>query len=155
MRLVVFSLCAFVIMTAQAHSQLRREMLSTHNRVRTVVGVPPLVWSDRLAAIAQTWANQLVLEGRLRHRASPRYGENLYLISGGDATPDNVVNAWAGEKADYDYRTNTCHSRCGHYTQIVWRSTKAVGCAVANLRNVEVWVCEYDPPGNYVGERPY
>jgi pathogenesis-related protein 1 len=44
---------------------------------------------------------------------------------------------------------------CGHYTQIVWRNTKAVGCAVGGKGAREVWVCDYDPPGNYVGQRPY
>jgi uncharacterized protein YkwD len=130
-------------------------MVEAHNRVRASVGVDPLVWSDRLAVVAQGWADQLAAEGRLRHRASPRYGENLYLISGGQATPNDVVGAWAAEQSDYDYRTNQCHATCGHYTQIVWRNTKSVGCAVARSRGIEVWVCEYYPPGNYVGQRPY
>ena len=156
MQLVVSVFCLALLSTGQASAEtIRREILEAHNRVRSGVGVSPLSWSDKLAAVAQAWANQLVLEGRLHHRASPRYGENLYLISGGRATPNDVVSSWAGEEEDYDYRANTCHSRCGHYTQIVWRSTRAVGCAVARSRNIEVWVCEYDPPGNYVGERPY
>jgi pathogenesis-related protein 1 len=156
MQLVVSVFCLVLLSTGQANAEtIRREILEAHNRVRSGVGVSPLSWSDKLAAVAQAWANQLVLEGRLHHRASPHYGENLYLISGGRATPNDVVSSWAGEEEDYDYRANTCHSRCGHYTQIVWRSTRAVGCAVARSRNTEVWVCEYDPPGNYVGERPY
>ena len=43
----------------------------------------------------------------------------------------------------------------GHYTQIVWRSTVEVGCAVARSGLHEVWVCRYSPPGNVVGQRPY
>jgi len=156
MRVVVVFFCLALLSKGQLGTEaMRREILDAHNRVRSSVGVPPLTWSDRLAAVAQDWANHLVVEGRLHHRASPRYGENLYLISGGRATPNDVVSAWAGEAEDYDYRTNTCRSRCGHYTQIVWRRTKAVGCAAARSRNIEVWVCEYYPPGNYVGERPY
>ena len=155
MRIVVVCCCLALLSAAEPHSQIRSEMLEAHNRIRSSVGVAPLVWSDKMAAVAQGWADQLVTEGRLRHRASPRYGENLYLISGGRATPNDVVGAWASEQADYDYGTNTCHARCGHYTQIVWRSTKAVGCAVARSRGIEVWVCEYYPPGNYVGQKPY
>lgn len=130
-------------------------MLDAHNRARSAVGVPALSWSDKLADTAQQWANHLVVEGRLHHRASPQYGENLYLISGGRAIPSDVVGAWASEAADYDYRNNTCRSTCGHYTQMVWRRTRMVGCGVARSRGMEVWVCEYSPPGNYVGERPY
>jgi len=44
---------------------------------------------------------------------------------------------------------------CGHYTQIVWRDTKQVGCGVARDNRREIWVCNYDPPGNWVGHRPY
>jgi hypothetical protein len=72
-----------------------------------------------------------------------------------------VVDAWGNEKKDYDYANNSCQSGavCGHYTQVVWRSTKLVGCGVASCSagnsKAQVWVCQYSPPGNYVGERPY
>jgi hypothetical protein len=83
------------------------------------------------------------------------YGENLFGIRGASATPDQVVGNWASESGDYDYAANSCHRVCGHYTQIVWRDSKLVGCGVARARGREVWVCEYDPPGNWVGQRPY
>ncbi len=129
--------------------------LSAHNAVRAEVGVPPLAWSANLAQYAQQWANQLASAGRLYHRSKNIYGENLYLISGGQADPQQVIAAWAAEEADYDLRTNSCRSRCGHYTQLVWRDTKQIGCAMTRAGRVEVWVCNYNPPGNYVGERPY
>ena|SRR5689334_17698379 len=134
---------------------ISHEMLAAHNAVRNKVGVPELVWSPELAEIAQKWAIRLVSEGGLRHPQKAQYGENLYLISGGRASPESVVQAWAAESRDYDYRSNSCRSRCGHYTQLVWRNTKQVGCAVSRAQRTEVWVCEYNPPGNYVGERPY
>jgi pathogenesis-related protein 1 len=45
---------------------------------------------------------------------------------------------------------------CGHYTQLVWADTEAVGCAVARnpTQTYEVWVCNYTPGGNFAGERP-
>ncbi len=46
-------------------------------------------------------------------------------------------------------------AQCGHYTQIVWRGTTTLGCAVARSSFREVWVCEYSPAGNIVGQRPY
>ena len=61
----------------------------------------------------------------------------------------------AHEAQGYDVRSNTCSGVCGHYTQIVWGTTRAVACAVATDRRREVWVCNYDPPGNIVGYRPY
>lgn len=72
-----------------------------------------------------------------------------------------AVIAWAREKRDYSYEENTCLSNrmCGHYTQMIWRDTKRIGCSVARCElasgTSEVLVCHYDPAGNYIGERPY
>jgi hypothetical protein len=53
---------------------------------------------------------------------------------------------------------------CGHYTQIVWKTTTRLGCGVAlcdqnspfmGFPKWEFWVCNYAPPGNYNGQRPY
>jgi pathogenesis-related protein 1 len=68
-----------------------------------------------------------------------------------------VVNLWVGEGRSYNRAANRCApgAVCGHYTQVVWRSTRRLGCAVAHCADSEIWVCNYDPPGNYVGHRPY
>jgi pathogenesis-related protein 1 len=134
---------------------LARAMLDAHNAVRARVGVPPLEWSPQLAAVAQSWANQLIATRRFAHSQNGRYGENLYTISGSAASPAQVVAAWADEARGYNVATNSCAGVCGHYTQVVWRATRSVGCAVAGEPGREVWVCEYDPPGNVVGYRPY
>jgi len=134
---------------------LARGMLDAHNAVRIRVGVPPLVWSAQVAAVAQQWANYLIASHGFSHRPNNRYGENIYSISGDAASPARVVGAWAEEVRAYDIRSNGCAGMCGHYTQIVWRMTRAVGCGVATDAEREIWVCDYDPPGNYVGERPY
>lgn len=136
-------------------SSLSDAMLQAHNAVRAQVGVAPLIWSSQLAGSAQEWANHLVATHTFAHRPGNRYGENLYTISGAYASPANVIGAWAGEARGYNLATNTCGGVCGHYTQIVWRQTRAVGCAVASSGYQQVWVCEYDPPGNVVGYRPY
>lgn len=132
-------------------------MLEAHNEVRARVDVPPLRWSDRLAAHAQEWANHLLANGQFYHRPHPPFGENLFDIIGPRAhtSPAAVVADWASEEIDYSYRANTCRGVCGHYTQLVWSGTREVGCAAARDSNREVWVCNYNPPGNWVGERPY
>jgi pathogenesis-related protein 1 len=130
-------------------------MLAAHNFYRRQVGTPPLVWSAGLASIAQEWANHLVQSGAYGHRPEGQYGENLFEVVGPPADERQVVNAWAAEQAGYDHRRNTCSGRCGHYTQIVWRDTRRVGCGVAQKNRREIWVCNYDPPGNILGERPY
>ena len=132
-----------------------QEIVAAHNAVRSKVGVSPLVWSDDMAKVAQEWANTLVAKGAFEHRTDHRYGENLLEASGFEPTPAQVVSAWAEEAKDYQYSANSCSGVCGHYTQVVWRDTKAVGCAVGRDAAREIWVCNYAPYGNVVGERPY
>ncbi len=133
--------------------------LSSHNAWRQQVGVPDLTWSDQMAQLAQDWANQLKNQNcAFEHRSNNSYGENIYWASGFTPTASDVVDSWGGEIIDYDYATNTCApgQMCGHYTQIVWQDTQAVGCGTASCEDGSVlWVCNYDPPGNYIGERPY
>ena len=71
---------------------LSQSMLAAHNAVRSRVGVPSLVWSDQLAEVAQDWANHLIATGSFSHRPDNSYGENLYSISGGTASPAQVVS---------------------------------------------------------------
>lgn len=130
-------------------------MLAAHNAVRARVGVAPLVWSERLATLSRQWAETLVARGQFRHRPNSAFGENLFEIRGTAASADEVVSAWTEELRNYDYRSNRCRGVCGHYTQIIWGDTQEVGCAVARGGGREVWVCNYDPPGNWAGRRPY
>ena len=140
---------------ARDASSLSHEMLAAHNAVRSRAGVPPLAWSNRLAAHAQNWANYLLAHRQFFHRPNATYGENLFEIEGAAASPAEVVDDWASESRSYNHRSNVCRGVCGHYTQIVWRNTQEVGCAVARSGAREIWVCNYNPPGNWVGERPY
>lgn len=139
-----------------AQVTLAREILAAHNAVRSRAGViSPLAWSDHLAALAQDWADHLLAHRQFGHRPNSNYGENLFAITGAATTPAQVVDTWAAESRNYDYSTNRCRGVCGHYTQIVWSGTREVGCAVARGAGREVWVCDYDPPGNLAGTRPY
>jgi hypothetical protein len=163
--------------TAQA------EWLDPHNAARagTLAGVtvspvptpalPALTWSAAAEAVAQAWAKRCVYEHNSGRNADGiSRGENIAATAPGgraDATPAYVVGLWAGEWPDYTYATNTCAVGrvCGHYTQVVWRSTTRVGCAKATCTvnspfgaGAQTWdffVCDYEPPGNYVGQRPY
>ncbi len=136
---------------------MQNRMLAAHNAVRAQLGEPPLTWSPALARYAQQWADHLASERAFYHRPNPRFGENLFMVEGDNAlaSPEDVVRAWAGEARHYNERTNSCRGVCGHFTQIVWRSTREVGCAAAQSDGYEVWVCNYNPPGNIIGERPY
>ena len=130
-------------------------MLTAHNQVRAQVGVKPLEWSYDLAAKAQWWADTLIDRHWWFHSHTPGLGESMTEVINGELVPQQVVAGWVSERRFYNLTRNECSDVCGHYTQVVWRDTKQVGCAVANSGDRQVWVCEYWPPGNYVGRRPY
>lgn len=142
---------------APGGSWLNQRLLVLQNTVRAKLGEEPLAWSNRLAVVAQAWADHLIATRAFVHTVGDPYGENLFEIIGGAATPKEVVSAWADEVRDYDPQTNVCLDGvdCGHYTQIVWSTTRAVGCAYAAASSRQVWVCEYYPAGNIIGYRPF
>ena len=131
-------------------------LLDAHNRWRTRYGVPLLTWSSELASFAQRWADVLADEGmQMRHRSPNAYGENLYWCAGRPATGDRVVDAWGSEVEFYDEAKNNWWPKAGHWSQMVWRTTTHVGGGVVRRGDQEIWVCNYDPRGNWTGERPY
>jgi pathogenesis-related protein 1 len=156
MMLLIMALTGTLSVNPCAFSQdtLDMRVLAAHNAVRAEASLPPLRWSEELAAHARKWAATLVEKRWFFHNPDFRYGENL-LITDMSITPEMVVSEWASESRFYSYETNTCGGVCGHYIQIVWRDTQKVGCAAAGDDSWEIWVCNYDPPGNYIGERPY
>jgi pathogenesis-related protein 1 len=138
--------------------------LLRHNFVRQNVSpaaspaILDLVWSETIAASAQAYADKCVFE-----HSKGKYGENLYA---GTAEPKGpgVVDSWASEVSDYDYASGKCSGVCGHYTQVVWRNSTELGCGYAKCtanspfgssKTWYNWVCQYNPPGNYVGQKPY
>jgi uncharacterized protein YkwD len=133
------------------------QILNAHNRWRRQYGVPALTWSPRLADYAQQWANTLLKGNRFEHRPDLPYGENLAEASGQQLTPERVVSMWGSENQYYDHDSNSCASgkMCGHFTQVVWKGTREVGCGMARNAGREVWVCNYNPPGNVIGRKPY
>jgi len=71
------------------------EILNAHNNYRTEVEVPPLQWSEDLAASAQQWANKLAQTGTFEHSQA---GENLAEGTTGAFSVTQLVDMWGGEK---------------------------------------------------------
>ena len=146
------------VTTGDAEPAAMKGMLAAHNKWRTELNLPPLAWSNELAVVAQKWANQLKRKGCKMEHSSNQFGENLYWSSGMGPTPEHVVNSWASERKYFNHQTKKCNgnwAKCGHYTQVIWKKTERVGCAKVTCGDEQVWVCNYDPPGNYTGIDPY
>jgi len=169
-------LLSSAISTAMAEEPIQYSgMTEAHNKVRQKHDVPPLTWSKELATYAQEWADHLSAKNNctMKHRPisgkfARIYGMNIFWASARQwsngavevqsISAADVVYAWADEEKDYDYASNTCKAgeMCGHYTQIVWKNSTKVGCGMTVCPDSgQMWVCSYNPIGNYVGEKPY
>jgi uncharacterized protein YkwD len=143
-------------------------MLAAHNAARASVSpapttpLPAMSWDATVAAAAQSWADQC----NFSHYTAGKYGQNLYASAGGGyPSAQSVVDDWISEVANYDYTANSCSGTCGHYTQVVWRTSTSLGCGIkfcstnspfgSQFSNWYIVVCNYLPPGNFVGQRPY
>ncbi|KAK8637708.1 hypothetical protein V6N13_136174 [Hibiscus sabdariffa] len=147
-----------LLLSTTQGSSLTSQFLSPQNAARAAIGLRPLVWNARTASYAQWYANQRRKDCALRHSNGP-YGENIFWGSGNVWKAAQAAALWVSERKWYDYRSNSCAGgeECGHYTQIVWSRSKRVGCAmvVCDGGRGVFMICNYDPPGNYIGERPY
>ncbi len=134
------------------------ELLAAHNQYRARLGLPPLHWSSRLAEKAQRWAEHLAAIGQLVHSGS---GQNLAMASAGSESLTQLVQLWGNEQTNFtdgvfpDISTTGNWMDVGHYSQMIWRATTEVGCGFAETGGRDVLVCDYDPPGNVMGERAY
>jgi len=133
--------------------------LSKANSIRRAYAAPELEWSAPLAAVALNKSNGCIL-----NHAGP-YGENAYLwwTVPADTRPDFVqrvnsaFDAWVSQKERDAYRNGDLLGG-GHFTQMVWKASRRMGCAFSTIQctnnpDQEWWFyCDFDPAGNVIGD---
>lgn len=130
----------------------RVQWLAAHNGYRALHGVPPVAWSEKVAASARAYA-----KGCPTGHSDTEYGENLSWASS-YKSPQSVVDGWYGEEAGYNYDHPGYVKGTGHFSQVIWKGTRAIGCAWVTACSAEhtlranTWVCQYFPAGNYVSQ---
>jgi hypothetical protein len=135
-----------------------QEILDAHNRTRSEFGVSALKWSDSLAASAKQWASHLASSGQFEHSGSP-HGENLAMGAGRAYAPRDLVQMWVDERRHFragtfpDVSNDGKWESVGHFTQVIWPGTTAVGGAIVTAGDKTVLVCHYDPAGNMMGNK--
>mmetsp|Transcript_32786 Transcript_32786/g.77626 ORF Transcript_32786/g.77626 Transcript_32786/m.77626 type:complete len:2229 (-) Transcript_32786:40-6726(-) len=159
------------------------QFLAEHNAYRDEVGVAPVTWDAGLAMVAQKWADRLALnhscmpvssstswrnaESDIKHPgwSSGGIGENIANFSVGNPAGDEVAGQWAQGKGSYIFGpfgddctasdpSEPAKTRAA-YTQMIWATTKHIGCAMSNCSGLLIFVCEYHPAGNTADQLPF
>ncbi|XP_069983039.1 scoloptoxin SSD976 [Penaeus vannamei] len=133
-----------------------------------------LIWNDELAQVAQAWASQCPIghDDYTQRRICTRdyeVGQNIHYYWGYDPEADweRAVTSWYGEVKDMPKEVVAAFKKqpsveIGHYTQVVWGSTREVGCGIiyylAEKNNKvfpasKTYVCNYGGSGN-IRNRP-
>ncbi|CAN7294062.1 CAP domain-containing protein [Brevundimonas sp. LjRoot202] len=144
-------------------NEIEARLLTAHNAERARAGTPPLRWADSLEVEARAWARELIATNRFAHDpALHGHGENLWTGWGGRVwTPEEMIGEWIAEKTNYRHGVFPNVSRTGrwsdvgHYTQLIWRDSTHVGCAIETRGDRSVLACRYAPPGNIDGRMAY
>jgi hypothetical protein len=167
--LAAAALCASSVLLqggTDLHQNLELRVLAAHNRERSAAGIGALEWDDDLAADAAEWGAHLRRLGYLEHypddpEDEDPQGENLWAGTSGYYSPEAMVGLWIDEKKSFRPGVFPANSRTGnledvgHYTQLMWRSTRRVGCAKTSNGRDDFLVCRYSEGGNVIGERPF
>jgi len=107
--------------------------------------------------MAQKWAEHIARSGKFEHSRNKGYGENIAMrwSSKKDGNLGKLVkqavNDWYNEVSQYNYKNPNPSGGTGHFTQVVWKSSKSLGLGLAFKGNSVYIVGNYKPPGNYVG----
>ncbi len=136
-----------------------KAILDVHNGYRAKHCVPNLTWSAQLSAQAQDWANRCTSNNQngFAHSGDPwksadGFGENL--AWGTALSANGAVDMWYGEIARYNFAAPVWSQAVSHFTQVIWRNSAQLGCAVANCGGRNLWVCRYAPTGNWNVNNP-
>ena len=140
------------------------------NYYRALHGAPPLSYSSTLQSYAVSCAAKGASSCLLQNCATGGSGSNAYELRTTDpnAVPPTIcvaINAWYQEISMYRFSNqpwtdNSVNFHAiGHFSQLVWKSTTAVGCGWQRSscagRTCFFLNCNYSPPGNMVSNQEF
>jgi pathogenesis-related protein 1 len=139
----------------------KEDFVDRHNYYRSKLEIDNVEWSDEIAEYAQKWANKLASTCSMTHRSGKRkYGENIAKTPS-RYTEFDVVDLWASEEKYFNHKDKLFKKKnwqqYGHYSQMIWKDTRKIGAgaAICKSSGMVIWVCNYNPPGNFFGEKVY
>ncbi|CAN0359278.1 unnamed protein product [Lampetra fluviatilis] len=133
--------------------EFARELLNSHNDYRKTHGVPTLSLSSKMCRDAQSYAESLARTRVLKHSSDTergQCGENLAWASY-DEPAKEVAERWYAEIQNYNFSNPGFSSGSGHFTAMVWRSSRKLGVGRARASDGSTFVvARYFPAGNVV-----
>lgn len=164
---------AFIIKT---HNDLRNKIASQTtefgNKFPLASNMRQVYWSEEIAKLAQQHADKKAYmhsKDTFRKTATFSYiGENIAFeaYSNGQPSPNwqKIISNWYGEIKDFNqdvtvFKPST-GAPIGHFTQVVWAETYAIGCGLSSYPQNDkgtffFYVCEYGPGANVIGSPIY
>uniref|UniRef100_A0A4D5R9K8 Cysteine-rich venom protein n=1 Tax=Scolopendra viridis TaxID=118503 RepID=A0A4D5R9K8_SCOVI len=163
----------------------KNQLVDAHNKLRAKVangqqsGQPSaanmkqLKWDDDLEAKAQAWANTCAdnhdNNDNRKTNKYPAVGQNFFASYAKGTGSEKKLNFYSAVQAWYDEVSNfnsddiksyKFDPNTGHYSQVVWADTEAIGCGYVTFLNGDGWnekhlFCNSGPAGNYIGSPVY
>uniref|UniRef100_A0A8C5PMJ2 Peptidase inhibitor 16 n=1 Tax=Leptobrachium leishanense TaxID=445787 RepID=A0A8C5PMJ2_9ANUR len=149
------------------NEEQKKFIVEKHNVYRSQVDpsasdMMALRWSKSLEDLAKSYAAKCIWE---HNENRGLRGENLFLMTGTGLDLELGLGDWYQEHKFYNFTSLECEDgkMCSHYTQMVWADTEKVGCGHHfcekikgyDVPKVHFLVCNYEPPGNYIGMKLY
>uniref|UniRef100_A0AC35TVW9 SCP domain-containing protein n=1 Tax=Rhabditophanes sp. KR3021 TaxID=114890 RepID=A0AC35TVW9_9BILA len=122
------------------------KFMDEHNFFRKKHNVGALISNKKLEFMAQKHADRMAKTGRLEHSYPRKYGENIGM--GPPAYIKHLVKVMYREHLRYNFKKPSFDKSTGHFTQIIWKSTRRLGTGITCKKNYCYVVFQYDPPGN-------
>ncbi|XP_037957618.1 glioma pathogenesis-related protein 1-like [Teleopsis dalmanni] len=133
-------------------TSFEKEFLNAHNEFRAMHGTPSLTLNRSMCTYAKEWAEHLCKRNILEHRSANKYGENLYLTTAVNLNAKCAVTTWYNEFVNYKSSKPGFAMNTGHFTQVVWKSSRELGVGIATDGRRTWVVANYNPPGNVFGQ---
>jgi hypothetical protein len=128
------------------------------NNYRMLNQAPPINWDTNIQSFSQDWSYYLLENNLFEHSGTTLYGENLAFFQGYGTdimtTLKLAIDAWYNENIYYDFKNPGFSNVTGHFTCLVWVSSKtyALGISINNTNNSVVITMNTSPPGNVDGK---
>eukprot|EP00754_Rhynchopus_humris_P018836 Rhum_TRINITY_DN14616_c9_g1::Rhum_TRINITY_DN14616_c9_g1_i5::g.102328::m.102328 len=138
-------------------------LVEQHNFYRAKHGACPVTYNKAIAdyTIGSAGFATTCSTGNLKHNSGSGYGENIAMqgkqIKGHTWDAAEGVFMWyCSEEGCYDYNNGGFSGSTGHFTQVVWKKSLEIGCAICTIQesgyNKVYLMCNYKDPGNYGGQ---